>query len=142
MGKKLRERTSQKDRKIGPRNQEIDQIHKEVARLVDPNKYFKPKEKNEKMPINMLRGIRKKAVERYKREVEQRKEDQIHYDSAAKQLKVGFYLEKKREKAFKNLRTDEKSYKFLDAKPPKTTHFNYKKGVLHVDPSVLSRNKK
>ena len=70
----------------------------------------KRKVQSMKMPMDMLKGIRKKKIQDYKAQQERQK--QHGFTSNEKEIDVDFYLKKVKAEKFKNLHTEEKSYKF------------------------------
>ena len=68
------------------------------------------------MPMVMLKGVRQKRVKKFKEQKETNRNLGIHYNSKDKEFDVDFYEKKRKDKKMKNLKTEDKSYKFGGAK--------------------------
>lgn len=85
------------------------------------DKVLNRKKKNQKMPPNMLKGIRNKKIQTYKQSQEDQRLSGGHFSSASltktQNLDIDFYLKKKEKQKYKNLHTEEKSYKYKGMNP-------------------------
>ena len=81
------------------------------------------KVKSMKMPMQMLKGIREKKIKLYKEQKERLRRDP-GLSVVEKPIDVDFYLKKQHKKKYKNLLTEEKSYKYSDMVRKQPNHGN------------------
>eukprot|EP01016_Furgasonia_blochmanni_P020548 TRINITY_DN2291_c0_g1_i1.p2 TRINITY_DN2291_c0_g1~~TRINITY_DN2291_c0_g1_i1.p2 ORF type:complete len:178 (+),score=34.29 TRINITY_DN2291_c0_g1_i1:231-764(+) len=88
----------------------------------------KSKVKQQKMPLPMLQGIRKKVIKKEKEEEERKRNENILYDSGTKKHNTFFKKKLDREKEKRARKGEYSSYKYKGNKTK--TAGSYKQGVL------------
>ena len=103
-----------KNKRKGP--SEFRKTINEINKMLNPNSLADQIKKRrlakQKMPMNMLKGVRNKRIKNYKAQVESKRQQGILFDSMSKNFDVDFYHLKKQRKKFAHLLTEEKSYKY------------------------------
>ena len=71
---------------------------KDARRLTEKDSKHKAKKIQKKMPLNMLRGIRKKKLQKHNMNEEFKKNSNILYDSYQRKFDISFKQKKKEKK--------------------------------------------